>query len=415
MAIDLVPFPPMFRISRTFPRPAVLEPERELWCRLEEHGQLITSGSQIAIAVGSRGITGLADLVRVIASWVKERGAEPFIVPAMGSHGGATAEGQAGILHDYGIRADSVGAPIRSSMDVVELPEGCEVRVFQDRYAHQADGIILINRIKPHTDFHGPYESGLMKMLAIGLGKQAQALEIHRHGVRGLRDISPKVALHVLRHSKILLGVGLVENAFEDTAELRVIPAHAIPEIEKELLQRARELMPGLPVDDVDILIVDEIGKDISGVGMDTNVIGRLKIPGEPDPERPRVRMIVARSLTPASHGNAIGLGLADIVTRRLFQAINFEATYENLYTSAFLERGKVPVIADSDAQAFAFAARACTGSRDPRVVRIPNTRRLGILQVSSPVLEELRERADVQVLGQVPGPMSEDGTLGPF
>ncbi len=405
----------MFRVSRMFPRPAVVEPEHELRRQLDNHRDLLRPGSQIAIAVGSRGICGLADFVRVIVSWVKAQGAEPFIIPAMGSHGGATAEGQASILHDYGIRADSVGAPIRSSMDVVELPKGCEVRVFQDRFAYEADGIIVINRVKPHTDFHGPYESGLMKMLAIGLGKQAQALEIHRHGVRGLRDIAPKVAQHVLRHSKILLGVGLVENAFEDTAELRVITAPDIPEVEKDLLERARELMPGLPVDDVDILIVDEMGKDISGVGMDTNVIGRLKIPGEPDPDSPRVRMIIARSLTPASHGNAIGLGLADIVTRRLFQAINFEATYENLYTSAFLERGKVPVIADSDAQAFAFAARACTGSRDPRVVRIPNTRRLGILQVSSPVLEELRGRSDIKCLGQVREPIGADGSLGAF
>lgn len=405
----------MFRLNRVFPRPAVAEPEQELRCQLEEHRDLLASGSQIAIAVGSRGITGLADLVRVIASWVKQQGAEPFIVPAMGSHGGATADGQASILHDYGIRAESVGAPIRSSMDVVELPQGCEIRVFQDRYAHQADGIILINRIKPHTDFHGPYESGLMKMLAIGLGKQAQALEIHRLGVRGLREIAPQVARHVLKHSNILFGVGLVENAFEDTAQLQVIPGPDIPEVESLLLKRAWELMPDLPVDDVDVLIVDEMGKDVSGVGMDTNVIGRLKIPGEPDPERPRIRMIIARSLTPASHGNAVGVGLADIVTRRLFEAISFEATYENLYTSAFLERGKIPVIADSDAQAFSFAARACTGVRNLRVVRIPNTRRLGVLQVSAPLLEELRGRPDIEVLGQVLQPMKADGELGPF
>jgi len=415
MAIDVVPFPPMFRIARSFPRPAIVEPERELWQQLDAYRLQIQPGSSIAIAVGSRGISGLAGLVRVIVSWVKAQGGEPFIVPAMGSHGGATAEGQASILRDYGVRAESVDAPIRSAMDVVELPGGCEIKVFQDRYAHQADGIILINRVKPHTDFHGPYESGLMKMLAIGLGKQAQALEIHRHGVRGLRDIAPEVARHVLRHSNVVLGVALVENAFEETAELQVMPGRAIPEAELSLLKRARELSPGLPVDDLDILIVDEMGKDISGVGMDTNVIGRLKIPGEPDPERPRIRMIIARSLTLASHGNAVGAGLADIVTQRLFQAIDFQATYENLYTSAFLERGKVPVIADSDAQAFSFAARACTGVGNLRVARIQNTMRLDVLHVSSPVLDELCGRPDIEVRGPVPKPMGDDGELAPF
>ncbi len=405
----------MFRIARRFPRPVIVDPEGELCRQLDSHRAQIRPGSSVAIAVGSRGIAGLAGLVRVIVSWVKAQGGEPFIVPAMGSHGGATAEGQAGILRDYGVRTESVGAPIRSAMDVVELPGGCEVRVFQDRHAHQADGIILINRVKPHTDFHGPYESGLMKMLAIGLGKQAQALEIHRHGVRGLRDIAPQVARHVLQHSNVILGIGLVENAFEEIAELRVVSGPEIPEAEPALLERARELSPGLPLDDLDILIVDEIGKDISGVGMDTNVVGRLKIAGEPDPERPRIRMIIARSLTLASHGNALGIGLADVVTRRLFQAIDFQATYENLYTSAFLERGKVPVIADSDAQAFTFAARACTGAGELRVARIQNTRRLDVLQVSSSVLAELGGRSDIESLGQVPISMGEDGELPPF
>jgi len=258
MAIDVVPFPPMFRIARSFPRPAIAEPERELWQQLDPYRLQIQPGSSIAIAVGSRGISGLAGLVRVIVSWVKAQGGQPFIVPAMGSHGGATAEGQASILRDYGVRAESVDAPIRSAMDVVELPGGCEIKVFQDRYAHQADGIILINRVKPHTDFHGPYESGLMKMLAIGLGKQAQALEIHRHGVRGLRDIAPEVARHVLRHSNVVLGVALVENAFEETAELQVMPGRAIPDAERTALGVGPGLVRlSVGIEDVGDLLAD--------------------------------------------------------------------------------------------------------------------------------------------------------------
>jgi len=397
--------PPLYRIRRTFQRPCLPDPGGSLRAQLDRHSGLMKPGARIAIAVGSRGIARLRDLVAVTASWVTSQGGKPFIVPAMGSHGGATAEGQAQILADYGIREDSVGAPVRSSMDVVELERsGCEVRIYQDQYAYESDGIIVINRIKPHTDFHGTYESGLMKMMAIGLGKRHQAVEIHRHGVRGLREIVPEVARRVLAHSRVILGVGIVENAYEETAEVRAIPAPQIPSEEVAMLDHARALMPGLPVDDLDILIVDKMGKDISGVGLDTNVIGRLGIRGEPDPERPRIKMIIARDLTPASHGNALGIGLADIVTRQLYGKIDFRVMYENLYASSFLERGKIPVIADSDERALSFALRACPGL-DPnqlRAIRIESTLRLDVFHASKPVLDELQGRPDIEVLGPV-------------
>ncbi len=409
--------PPLYRVRRTFPRPCLPDPQASLRAQLDRHSILLKPGAEIAIAVGSRGISNLRELVTATVSWVTSQGGRPFIVPAMGSHGGAAAEGQAQILADYGIREESVGAPIRSSMEVVELEQSsCEVPVYQDRHAYESDSVIVINRIKPHTDFHGKHESGLMKMIAIGLGKRHQAIEIHRHGVRGLREIVPDVARRVLEQSRIILGIGIIENAYEEIADVRAIPAPEIPSQDSEMLERARTLMPGLPVEGLDLLIVDKMGKDISGVGLDPNVIGRLGIRGEADPERPRINMIIARDLTPASHGNALGIGLADIVTRRLYEKIDFGPMYENLYTSSFLERGKIPIIAESDEQAVSFALRACAGL-DPsrlRAIRIQSTLRLDVLHVSMPVLQELQGRPDIEVLGPV-GWFAGGGELAPF
>jgi hypothetical protein len=395
--------PPLYRVRCFFPRPCLPDPGRSLRAQLELHRALVKPGASIAIGVGSRGIAQLRELVAVATSWVRSRGGRPFIVPAMGSHGGATAEGQAQILADYGITEESIGAPIRSSMEVSELEQaGCEVRVYQDRYAWESDGIIVINRIKPHTDFHGRHESGLVKMLVIGLGKRHQAVEIHRHGVRGLRDIVPDVARRVLAQSRVILGIGIVENAYEEIAQVRAIPSQEIPSQDAVLLDDARGLMPALPVEELDVLIVDKMGKDISGVGLDTNIIGRTGIRSEPDPGQPRINMIIARDLTPASHGNALGIGLADIVTRRLYEKIDLGTMYENLYASSFLERGKIPVIADSDEQALAFALRACPGLNIVRLraIRIQSTLRLDELHVSQAVLDELQGRPDIELVG---------------
>lgn len=375
----------------------------------------IPPGSRIAIAVGSRGIAHLDRMVGELVAWLGSRGASPFIVPAMGSHGGATAEGQRKVLESYGITEAGVGAPIVSSMRTVSLPQGAaEVPVYFDEAARGADGTILINRVKPHTSFHGAYESGLMKMIAIGLGKHAQALAIHNLGVRGLREVMPQVARQVLRTANILLGVAVVENAYDETMLVKVIPAARIADEEPPLLELARAQMPRLPVADIDLLIVEEMGKNISGLGMDTNVIGRLKIAGQPEPESPRIRVIYARDLTPETHGNAVGMGLADIVTRRLFSKVDFAATYENAATSTFLERAKVPMIAETDRQALDWALRAC-GSPDPaalRVVRIRNTLRLDLLEVSPPVLRDLESRDDIEILSPPADALDEQGRL---
>jgi hypothetical protein len=357
-------------------------------------------------------------MVREVVAWVKAQGGEPCIVPAMGSHGGATPAGQQAVLEGYGVTECTIGTPIRSSLQVVKLPQGeAETTVFMDRVAAEADGTIILNRIKPHTDYHGPYESGLVKMLVIGLGNHAQARAIHTLGVYGLRTVIPQVARQVLTHGNVLLGLGIVENAYDETLLVRAVPAARIFEAEPALLEEARRRLPRLPMDDLDILIIDEMGKDISGVGMDTNVIGRMMIHGEPEPATPRIRHIIVRGITPASHGNACGMGLADIATRRFADQIDHEASYENMVTSSFLHRAKTPLIAETDLQALQWALRGCGSPKpeDARIARIRNTAHVADLWVSDAALRDLAEREDITVLGPVGKTFTESGELAPL
>ena len=343
----------------------------------------IGAGKRIAIAVGSRGIANMPAIVRGVADWVRAQGGEPFIVPAMGSHAGATADGQRQLLEKFGI----TGAPIRSTMEVVPLGGNA----FMDRFAFESDGVIVINRIKPHTSFHARYESGLMKMLAIGLGKHTGAAAIHRLGVQGLREEMPVAARQVLGTGKILLGVAIVENAYDETMTLEAIPAAEIPDREPALLDVAKRNMPQLPVVDVDVLVVDEIGKEFSGTGMDTNVIGRMRIAGEGEPARPRIKRIVVRDVRGDS---AYGIGLADATTQRLVDRADWKVTRTNVETSGFVERGKIPAVLGTDVQAVEWALPA-----GPRVVRIPNTLRLEWLLVSEAVCQEIAGRNTIEVL----------------
>jgi hypothetical protein len=410
--------PPLTRVRQRFDAAKLEDPTGELRRQLAASGVTLRAGQHLAIAVGSRGIANYQSLVTETVRWVRAQGAEPFIVPAMGSHGGATAEGQRAILEDYGITEANVGAPIRSSMEVVELPRGdLPAPVYWDRNAYGADAVIVINRVKPHTDFHGPYESGLMKMLAVGLGKQQGAAALHHLGVPGLRDVAPRAARAILARGKVLLGVAIVENAYDQTCLVRVLRAEEIPEREPELLEEARRRMPSLPVRDVDILIVDRIGKDISGTCLDPNIIGRILIRGEPEPDYPRVKMLVAREMTEGSHGNALGVGLADIITRRLFDRIDLRTTYANLFTAGFLERGKIPIITENDRRAIEFAFRGCGPVEPPaaRIIRIRDTLHLDELHVSPEVLSELEDSARIEVLGPVGEPFDGEGNLRPF
>jgi len=353
-------------------------------------GVRLPAGAEVAIAVGSRGIPDLVTVVGRVVAWVRAQGATAFLVPAMGSHGGATAAGQRAVLEGYGLGA--IGCPIRATMDVVALEAGdCPVPVVTDAYAAAAAATIVVNRVKPHTDFHGPYESGLVKMIAIGLGKRVAAEALHASGTRGLRELMPRVARQVIGHGNVVLGVALVDNARDETMAVQAIPAARIAEVEPELLALARAHLARLPVEDLDVLLVDRMGKDVSGVGMDTNVIGRLLIAGEPDPASPRISVIACHGLTPASHGNATGMGLADVVTRSFADAVDHDVTRTNVVTSGFLARGKLPVVADDDQTAWELCLRAAgVPATSVRAARIVDTLHCDELWVSDAVAAEL-------------------------
>ncbi len=400
-----------------FERPLVTDTETTIARQIKP--ALFGSRKNIAVAVGSRGIANIARIVKQTVRSMRDFGLQPFIIPAMGSHGGATAEGQAQVLASYGITEREMGCPIRSSMEVVSLPsEGLPHALYMDRLAFEADGIVLINRIKPHTDFHGAYESGLVKMSVIGLGKERQAVAMHDFGVHGLRDLVPRAAARILDLGKIVAGIAIIENAYDETAQIELVPANQMLAREPSLLEQARQNMPRLPVDEIDVLIVDELGKNISGSGMDTNVIGRIYIRGEPEPTTPRIRSIVVDDVTSESHGNATGLGLADVVTRRFYNKIDFPVTYKNIITSSFLERGKTPLIAETAREAFQIALRSC-GKLDTdsaRVVRIRNTLHLSEIYVSAAIARHISEcPLDMAVSGNATDLFTSAGDLAPF
>src|SRR5918997_1276494 len=397
-------FPKVVKVRQDFPRPRVESVEEALreQCGKEEIRSRIEPGMEVAITAGSRGISGIDDILRSLVKILKDAGARPFVIPAMGSHGGATAEGQVEILRSLGVTEESVGAEIRSSMEVVELGEtGSGVPVFMDRIASEADGIVIVGRIKKHTDFRSEIESGLLKMSAIGLGKHAQALALHAHGVKGIKDYMVEAGEKVFSSGKVLFGVGIVENAYEETAMIEAIAPERVAEREAELLRESARLMPKLPVSEIDVLFVDELGKNFSGTGMDTNVIGRFRIPGVEEPGSPSVKYLIVSDVSEAAHGNTLGVGLADLTTKRLFEKINYEAMNANTLTSTFLERAKIPMILESDREALEAAMRCNWGvePEDTRFVRIPNPLHLRYLYLSENLLEEAIASDNVEVV----------------
>jgi hypothetical protein len=409
---------PFHRVSVRLDEPSLDDVGAHTDRALASCGVTLEPGSEVAIALGSRGIVDLRLVVERVIEWARGQGARPFVVSAMGSHGGATAEGQREVLASYGLDAEGLGCPVRTSMDVVELPgEVGGVRVVTDAEASKASATIVVNRVKPHTDFHGPYESGLVKMIAIGLGNQVQAERIHAYGSAGLRSLVPEIGGQVLAHGNVVLGVAMVENALEQVMAVEAVPAAEIFEVEPDLLALARAHMPCLPIDDLDVLLVDQMGKDVSGVGMDTNVIGRTMILGEPDPETPRIRMIGCHRLTFASHGNACGMGLADVVPRAFADAIDHEVTRTNIVTSGFLLRGKLPLVADDDREVWDLCLRGA-GVVDVgavRAVRIVDTLHCAELWASDAVCRELASRDDVTIDPSALALHGEDGELRPF
>ena len=408
----------LFKIRQHFERNELQDPQAALRKQLGRIAELIRPDARIAIGVGSRGIYNLPLIVKEVSEFVRARGARPFIVPAMGSHGGATAEGQREVLRLNGISEETVGAPVLAAMDVVEFPQGpLRHRIFMDRHACESDGVMLINRIKPHSDYHGRYESGLMKMALIGLGKLEGALAVHAFGIDGLRDMIGPGATQVLASGKILAGIGLVENAFHATMIVRVLKADEIADEEPKLLAAATASMPSLPVDAIDVLVIDRMGKDVSGVGIDPNITGRIGVRGQDAASWPHVKAIAVTDLTDASHGNAIGVGLADVITRRLYDKIDRAETYRNVITSSFLERAKIPIVAESDREAFEIALRSCGHVPDghARIIRMLDTLHLEHIYVSQAIAGELRNSPRVEVAATGANLFNASGELSTF
>ena len=346
---------------------------------------------RVAVGVGSRGIASLQETVAAVCGWLKEHGAQPFIFPAMGSHGGGTAEGQRQILEDYGVTEAALGVEIRSSMETVLLgttPEG--FRVFVDRNAWESEGIVVINRVKPHTDFSGKIESGLLKMITIGMGKLEGASEGHRQSWKyGFETVIRAVSAKVLASGKILCGLALVENELHQIAVLRAALPDGIVAQEESSLQLGRTLVPRIPFPAFHLLVVDEMGKNISGTGMDTKVIGRgVDLPSG---EAPRISMIYVRDLTRPSAGNAVGMGFADVIHERLYQKIDFDKTYLNTRTALNPAASRLPIHLPTDREALDLAL-GHLGSPPPaeqRIVWIRNTLSLDRIAISAPLARE--------------------------
>jgi hypothetical protein len=360
----------------------------------------IQPGQSVAITAGSRGIDRLDRILAALCSKLTSMGLKPFIVPAMGSHGGATAQGQVQVLESYGITEQALGAPIRSSMDTDCLGStDLGTPVYMDRLAHQADHILVVNRIKAHTKFKGKIESGLMKMMAIGLGKHNGASCMHALApAHSMGRIIEHTARYILEHARILMGLGVVENAFGQCAQIQAMLPEDVEEKEKELLIQAKELSAKIPFSQLDLLIVDRIGKDISGTGMDTNVTGRNRDILGDFSTTPRVQRVLVRDLTPATHGNALGLGLADFCTSRAVQAMDKKKTYTNAMTAVSPEKAAVPMHFDSDRETVR-AALDSLGHWDQenvRVVRIQDTLHLTRIQVSKALMADLPAHCSV-------------------
>ena len=410
----MMQFPQMIKIRQTFPGPRIDDvPEavrQEL--RRIELAKKVKPGWRVAIAVGSRGIACNPAVVATIASELKRLGAHPFIVSAMGSHGGATAEGQKLVLEDLGISERTVGAPIEVTVDVTEvghLESG--MPVYMDSNAYKADAIIPVNRIKPHTVIGHRIGSGVMKVLAIGLGKQKGCSTIHRYSFEnpaGPYEIIEQVARMFIERMPIVAGVGIIDNAYAQPARIVAMEAAEIPEVEPALFKEAKSLLPSLPVEDLDVLIVERMGKNISPAGFDPFIIGDRLHGNHKAP--PRVKRVVVLDLTEESHGNAVGLGAADLIAQRLLDKMDRQATYMNCISGSALENAKIPVTlsTDRDVLETAFKTIGAVEPQAARVIRIKSTLEVDTLSVSQSLVSEVARKPRVEVIGQ-PEPLTFD------
>lgn len=400
-------YPKILRLKQQFERPRVADVARTVRDEMESLNlrQTIRPGQTVALTAGSRGIANIPLILRSVVEFLKDLGAKPFLVPTMGSHGGGTAEGQRNILEEYGITSDFVGAPIRSSMETVIVGTTAEgFPVYLDKNASQADHIGVVARIKPHTAFHGPIESGLFKMMMIGLGKHTGAAHYHRILLEQPYDLVVRAVGRTLRaKAPIAFGLGVVENAYDETAMIGAALPPDFERREEEMLVSARRWLPRLPFHQGDLLIVDEIGKEISGSGMDTNVVGRKRaFRVEPPKDQPNMRFIFVRGLSAHTQGNAAGIGLADFTTTRLVRDMNYQTTVINCVTSGYPESANLPVHLDSDREVLD-AALNILGTRvakDARLLRIRNTLQVEDVEVSEACLAELPRMTEFTIVG---------------
>ena len=398
-------YPRMFRLKQHFDAPTLDDVYGSVRAEIQKlnPGKKIKAGQTVAVAAGSRGIANIDTIVKATVDEMKAIGAEPYIVPAMGSHGGGTAEGQTGVLAGYGIDEEKIGCPIRSSMEVIQIgTSDFGMPIYFDKNASEADHVVVVNRVKPHTGFAGEIESGLMKMMLIGLGKHKGASVYHRAIIHHSFDTIVRLVGRVVREEiPIAFGVATLENGYDETAEVHAIDAPDFEEIEKQLQVKSKEWCPKLPFEDVDILIIDEMGKDISGAGMDTNVIGRkLNDRRAMEGETPRVLRIFVRDLTKKTHGNATGIGLAEFTTDRLVDKIDFHSTYTNVITGQHVSAGAVPLHYETDRQVLDIALESIglIEAPDARVLWIKNTLDLGEVEASVAYLEQVDGREDLEI-----------------
>lgn len=406
-------WPRWMRVRQNLPGERLDDPAERTRQVLQEALAGVRPGMRIGLTAGSRGIDRLAGVLRACIDELRNRGAEPFIIAAMGSHGGGTPRGQAEILASYGITPETMGVPIDTSMDVRELGRVDGMPVYFSEGALAADGIIAVGRVKPHTSFRGRVESGLCKMLAVGLGKHVGAQTMHAAGMPTLGERVPAAAAIILERAPVLGGLALIENGRKQLAHVEWVPADRILTREPELLEMAWKLMPRILTDELDVLIVDEAGKNISGTGMDPNVTGRFFMPGMTP--NPWIRRIVLRSLTPESHGNFNGLTQADIITHRVVEAMDFYSAYTNSITSTVVEASRIPFIVATDEEAIGLALHTCRRD-DPtrvRLARVKNTSSLEEIWISEALWEaEKKSGSFTPLTSLMPMAFSAEGDL---
>ena len=402
--IEDVPMPKMVRIREKYEDDKIEDIKGHLTKELDnlEINKAELKDKTIAITVGSRGIPHLPLMVKTICDKLKEWGAKPFIIPAMGSHGGGTAEGNLEVINGYGITEEAIGVPIKASMDVVlvgQMDDAAKTPIYCDKYAAEADGIILFNKVKPHTDFKGYHESGLCKMIAIGIAKHVGCSWFHKQGFDTFGERIPIVAKDFLSKMNVVMGIGVVQNAYDEISEIMAFPKDKIMEGDHMMLQIAKRRLPRMKFDNIDVLIIDRIGKNISGEGADPNVTGRGFMPGFEDDFH--CKKLFIRGLTEQSHHNACGLGLADITTRRCLNNCDWASTWINLSTNTMISGGKIPVYQNNDFEALRLAIRTCTkiDYSKARVARIRDTLTLSEIEISESLIDDIKDRDDVEIL----------------